>query len=99
MVKARKLDYDTVFAALKRGDFYSSTGPEIKSLYLEGDKVVIKTSAVKQIDLITDMRETVTLDTFATGKLISGGELSLARLIKNRNTLGNSRKSFFRIPL
>ena len=99
MVKARKLDYDTVFAALKRGDFYSSTGPEIKSLYLEGDKVVIKTSAVKQIDLITDMRETVTLDTFATGKLLTGGELSLARLIKNRNTLGNSRKSFFRIEI
>ena len=99
MVKARKLDYDTVFAALKRGDFYSSTGPEIKSLYLDGDKVVIKTSAVKQIALITDMRITEVIDSAKTGKTVSGGELSLAKLIEKRNDLGDSRKSFFRIEI
>ena len=99
MVKAKKLDYDTVFAALKRGDFYSSTGPEIKSLYLEGDKVVIKTSAVKQIALITDMRISEILGASDTGKNICGGELSLANLIEKRNALGNSHKSFFRIEI
>lgn len=99
MLKARKLDYDTVFAALKRGDFYSSTGPEIKSLYLEGDKVVIKTSAVKQIALITDMREAVTIDSFGTRESVYGGELSLAKLIKNRDAIGSSHKSFFRIEV
>ena len=99
MVKAKALDYDTIFAALKKGDFYSSTGPEIKSLYLEGDKVVIKTSAVKQIALITDMRISGILGASDTGKNIYGGELSLAKLIEKRNDLGDSRKSFFRIEI
>ena len=99
MVKAKALDYDTIFAALKKGDFYSSTGPEIKSLYLDGDKVVIKTSAVKQIALITDMRITEVIDSAKTGKTVSGGELSLAKLIEKRNDLGDSHKSFFRIEI
>ena len=36
-------------SALKNGDFYASTGPEIYSLTREGDKITIKTSPVKAI--------------------------------------------------
>jgi hypothetical protein len=49
MIKADKLEYCTVMKALFDGQFYSSTGPEIKELYIEDDMVTIKTSPAKQI--------------------------------------------------
>jgi len=48
-IKADKLDYESIAKSLKTGQFYASTGPEIKSIYLEGDKLTIKTSGVKTI--------------------------------------------------
>ncbi len=35
MVKAEELEYGTIMDALEKGDFYASTGVEIKELYLE----------------------------------------------------------------
>ncbi len=49
MVKAEKLEYKEVFEALKRGDFYSSTGPEIKELYYEDGKIHIECSEARDI--------------------------------------------------
>lgn len=49
MVKAEKLDYKTVTDALARGDFYASTGPEIKELWFENGYVHIKTSEAARI--------------------------------------------------
>ena len=99
MVRAKKLDYDSVFTALRKGDFYSSTGPEIKSLYVEDGKVVIKTSAVKQIVLVCDRREAVTVDTFDNGKNLFGAELSLDGLLKSHAQTKDFRGAFFRIEL
>ena len=45
-----------VFNALKKGDFYSSTGPEIKDIYFEDGFVYVKTSNAKQITLSTECR-------------------------------------------
>lgn len=56
MIKAKNLDYDTIYDALKRGDFYSSEGPEIKELYVENGIVHIKTSPVKKIFLFSMQR-------------------------------------------
>lgn len=56
MVRADKLEYETVIKALENHDFYASTGVEIKELYIEGDKVHVKTSPCKQITLMTDKR-------------------------------------------
>ena len=39
MVSADNLEYGEVFNALKKGDFYSSTGPEIKDIYFEDDQL------------------------------------------------------------
>lgn len=58
MVKADNLEYDTIFNALKNGDFYSSTKPEIHELYIEDGIVNIKTSKVKEIQLTTECRYT-----------------------------------------
>lgn len=52
-VKADALDYPTVFGALKNGHFYSSQGPEIHELYLEGDTVTVKCSPAREILLNT----------------------------------------------
>lgn len=49
MIKAEKLEYRTITAALERGDFYYSMGPEIYDLWFEDGKVHIKTSPVKRV--------------------------------------------------
>ena len=49
MVKADKLEYKTVTDAIARGDFYASTGPEIKELWFENGYVHIKTSEAARI--------------------------------------------------
>lgn len=49
MIKAEKLTYEDISAALLNGDFYSSEGPEIKELYFEDGKIYIETSAAAKI--------------------------------------------------
>lgn len=56
MVKAESLDYSTVFSALRRGDFYCSTGPEIKELSIENGVVSVSSSPVKFIGVSNDTR-------------------------------------------
>ena len=56
MVKAERLDYATVIKALERGDFYASTGPEIKELYMEDGVLHIFTSEAYSIALISNYR-------------------------------------------
>ena len=46
MVKAEENTPDALLAALKAGAFYSSQGPELRDVYLDGDHVVIESSAV-----------------------------------------------------
>lgn len=56
-IKAKELTYPAVMLALKQGDFYSSMGPEIHSLYIEGrDDLVVKTSPVEKIYVKTEGR-------------------------------------------
>ena len=57
MVKAPKLDYDSVISALLAGNFYSSTGPEIRELWIEDNNLHIRTSGdAKIVTVITDWR-------------------------------------------
>ena len=49
MVKAEALEYDKVFEALEKGDFYCSTGPEIYELYYEDGKIHIECSEAREI--------------------------------------------------
>lgn len=53
VIKAEKLDYPTIFKALKDGHFYASQGPEIYDLYLEGNEVTVKCSPAREIRLNT----------------------------------------------
>ena len=56
MIKADKLEYKTITNALLNGEFYSSTGPEIKELYVEDGILHVKTSPAKIIALSTEHR-------------------------------------------
>ncbi len=55
-IKAKELTYPAVMLALKKGDFYSSMGPEIHSLYIEGRDLVVKTSPAEKIYVKTEGR-------------------------------------------
>ena len=55
-VKADSLDYDAVIAALLAGSFYSSTGPEIRELYVEDGILTLKTSEARRVRVISDWR-------------------------------------------
>ncbi len=48
-IKAEKLEYETIMNALFDGQFYASSGAEIKELYIEDDIVTIKTSPAQYI--------------------------------------------------
>ncbi|MFZ5965433.1 PHP domain-containing protein [Thalassococcus sp. BH17M4-6] len=49
MVKAEVNDPDHLLRALKQGDFYSSQGPEIRSVSLTEDAVTVECSAVSSV--------------------------------------------------
>ena len=51
MVKAEANDPELLLEALKRGDFYSSQGPEIRAISVDGDAVHVETTAVAAIIL------------------------------------------------
>ena len=53
MIMADELSYDSVFAALEKGDFYSSMGPEILELTFDGNKVHIETTPARQITMMS----------------------------------------------
>lgn len=56
MIKAEKLEYQTITDALLKGNFYASQGPEIHSLYVEDNKLHIKTSDAARIVFTTALR-------------------------------------------
>ncbi len=58
MILAEELTYPAVFEALEKGKFYSSMGPKIHALYIDGDHVHIETDPVKQIVMHNGGRKT-----------------------------------------
>jgi len=49
MVKSEENTPEALLAALKAGHFYSSQGPELRDVRIEGDKVVVESSAVVSV--------------------------------------------------
>jgi hypothetical protein len=49
MVKAEANTPEALLAALKRGDFYSSQGPELRDVRIEGDEIVVECSAAVSV--------------------------------------------------
>ena len=79
MIKAESLSYDAVINSLVNGHFYSSMGPEIKELYMEGRELVVKTGPVKAICGITDSGR------FCRRAAVKGEPLTEARFLLKGN--------------
>ena len=56
MIKADRLEYNTVGAALEAGNYYASTGPEIKALWFEGNRVYVECSPAAKICIINSAK-------------------------------------------
>lgn len=56
MIKADKLEYKTIMAALEKGDFYASTGPSIYDIAVEDNILSVKCSDAVTVSFITDRR-------------------------------------------
>ncbi|RLE79439.1 MAG: hypothetical protein DRJ52_08405 [Thermoprotei archaeon] len=54
MVKAEELSREAIIKSIKKGLFYSSTGPVIKNLEIKNGKVVVECSPVKVIAFVVD---------------------------------------------
>ena len=96
MVKANKLEYETIYEALEKGDFYSSSKPEIKELYIEDNVLHIKTSPARQIYFTTDRRYTRSYD--ATDGLLTEASLDITNFIKY-SKLQTNKHCYIRISV
>ena len=56
MFKLEKLTYASVIEALKKGDFYASTGPELQELYIRDGALCVRCSPVEKIYVVTSGR-------------------------------------------
>jgi hypothetical protein len=87
MIKAEKLEYNEIFNALKKGDFYSSSNPKIDELTFEDGKVDIKTSPVKVIILSTDRRYVKKV--IANDELLNGASFDINDYLSSSNKTNN----------
>ena len=75
-VKAESLDPDVLLDALKAGNFYSSQGPRIDDLSIDGDELQIATSPVDTVTVVCGTSRTA----IRSGKSISQATLDLGKL-------------------
>src|SRR5450830_1655274 len=52
MIKAQRLDADSIMEALRAGSFYASCGPTIKDCRIENNELFLRCSAAKEVHLI-----------------------------------------------
>ncbi len=57
VIRAQKLEYNTIMKALENGDFYCSAGPAFEEAYYEDGKVYVKCSPVRSIRLLNEGRD------------------------------------------
>jgi len=53
-VKARSLSVDSIMDGIRRGHFYSSNGPEILGVEIDGGNIRVSTSPVRSIAFVSD---------------------------------------------
>lgn len=98
MVRAPRLDYPSVFAALARGDFYASTGPSFESLYCEDGILHVACSPVRRIFVNTAGRLTLRAYPKVEGETITGAEIRFASRDES-GVLTTSAKGYLRVTI
>ncbi len=74
MVKSETLTPETLLAALKAGDFYASQGPDLHAIEIDGDRLIITSSAVNRVTVVGPRALSQTL----SGKSMTTATLSIA---------------------
>lgn len=97
MLKAEKLDYGAVIKALKRGDFYSSCGPEIIELYLDETTLVVKCSPAFSVTVSTQCRRNMMVQADESTE-IKIARFDLAEHIKESRAFSVS-EAYFRVTV
>ena len=77
-VKAESLDPDELLRALKNGHYYSSQGPLLQSIELQGKEIAIACSPVDTITVVCGTSRTMV----RTGKAFTDASFDLAKLEK-----------------
>lgn len=77
-VKADSLDPDALLQALKDGHFYSSQGPQLHNVDVDGDEIHIECSPVEAITILGGTSRTVR----QTGRSITRATLDLKKLTR-----------------
>ena len=96
MIKSERLDYPSIMSALKNGDFYASTGPEIHELYLEDGKLVVSCSAARSVTVCTERRQN--LKNYAGNEArITRTEFDLGKFISDPDNGKRGMPSYFRV--
>ncbi|MBQ8207444.1 MAG: hypothetical protein IJZ89_01765 [Clostridia bacterium] len=100
MIKAEALEYSKIMEALEVGDFYASTGIEIKELYIDNGILHIETDGVDEIVLHTPIRYRKTINS-KDGEPITVWDCDITDLIadcrKKYDTL--AKDTYFRLDL
>ena len=79
MVKAEANDPDMLLQALKDGAMYSSTGPDIHDIEINGDEMVVKCSPVEGVLVLGQTASTIG----AFGDGLTEATLDISRLSKS----------------
>lgn len=81
MVGAEELTYPSVIAALEKGDFYTSCGPEIHSLTLEAGKLTVTCSDAANICLYSECRFAKNIQA-KPGQSLNSGEFDVTKWLE-----------------
>lgn len=79
VIYADKLEYNTIIDSMFNGNFYASQGPAINSLYIEDEKIHIKTSDAKKIFLTTNGRK-IRYKLAKEGEFVNEAEFTLPKI-------------------
>lgn len=90
-VKAESLDPDALLASLKKGHYYSSMGPQIHAIEMNGKEISISCSPVDTITVLCGTSRTA----LRTGRAITEASFDLAKLEKG--WLLKKQSAWFRV--
>jgi hypothetical protein len=92
-VKAESLDPDALLTSLKRGQYYSSMGPQFHAIEMNGKEISISCSPVDTITVLCGTSRSVVRN----GRAITDASFDLARLEKG--WLLNKQSGWFRVVI
>ncbi|MBQ9729811.1 MAG: hypothetical protein IJV80_03265 [Clostridia bacterium] len=95
MIEAESLEYKKVLSAMEKGDLYSSTGPKIEEISLDGAKLCVRCSAASEIMVNSERR----LVYGTRGEEITEAEFDISSFLKQNEKYPEKSPSFLRVTV